>query len=112
MGPSEISRAPKMIEDLQRPQISPFRLIDLIPPTTVALFFQGISGFLEEPRDISVYVGQKVHFACHVAASPPARIRWLKDERPLQIDELRMTILPSGALEIDEAMESDQGSYR
>jgi neogenin len=79
---------------------------------TAKLNVASISGFLEEPRDISVYVGQKVHFACHVAASPPARIRWLKDERPLQIDELRMTILPSGALEIDEAMESDQGSYR
>ncbi|KAJ3649130.1 hypothetical protein Zmor_020890 [Zophobas morio] len=79
---------------------------------TAKLNVASISGFVEEPRDISVYVGQKAHFACHVVSSPPARIRWLKDERPLLIDELRMTILPSGALEIDEVIESDQGLYR
>lgn len=43
---------------------------------------------------------------------PPPKIRWLKDERPLQLDDIRMVILPSGALEIDEVVESDQGSYR
>lgn len=75
-------------------------------------FLQGISSFVEEPQDLTVYEGQKAHFACHVVSSPPAKIRWLKDERPLQIDELRMTVLPSGALEIDEVTESDQGSYR
>lgn len=74
--------------------------------------FIGLNGFHEEPHDITVYVGQKAHFSCHVDAVPTPRIRWLKDERPLQIDDLRMTILPSGALEIDEVVESDQGSYR
>ncbi|ERL92477.1 hypothetical protein D910_09790 [Dendroctonus ponderosae] len=72
----------------------------------------GLNGFHEEPHDITVYVGQKAHFSCYVDAVPTPRIRWLKDERPLQIDDLRMTILPSGALEIDEVVESDQGSYR
>lgn len=75
-------------------------------------FFKGLSGFVQEPRDITVYLGQKAYFACHVQASPPPKIRWLKDERPLQIDEIRMTVLPSGALEIDEVREADQGSYR
>ncbi|XP_057669048.1 neogenin isoform X2 [Diorhabda carinulata] len=68
--------------------------------------------FQEEPRDLSVYIRQRAYFACHVIGTPPPRIKWLKDERPLIIDELRMTILPSGALEIDEVIESDQGSYR
>lgn len=72
----------------------------------------GLSGFQLEPRDLTVDLGQKAHFSCHVQASPLPRIRWLKDERPLQLDELRMTILPSGALEIDEVRDSDQGSYR
>lgn len=45
-------------------------------------------------------------------ASPPPRIKWLKDERPLQLDELRMVVLPSGSLEIDEVQEPDQGTYR
>lgn len=76
------------------------------------LYFKGLSGFLQEPHDITVYNGQKAYFACHVQASPPPKIKWLKDERPLQMDDLRMTILPSGALEIDEVQESDQGSYR
>ena len=74
--------------------------------------FLGLSGFVEEPHDIMAYRGQKAYFACRVQASPLPKIRWLKDERPLQLDELRMTILPSGALEIDEINESDQGSYR
>lgn len=65
----------------------------------------GLSGFHQEPRDVTAYLHQKAYFACHVYGSPPPKIRWLKDERPLQIDELRMTILPSGALEIDEVSE-------
>lgn len=76
------------------------------------VYFSGLSGFQREPQDLSVHPGQKAHFACQVQASPPPRIRWLKDERPLQLDELRMTVLPSGALEIDEVRDSDQGSYR
>ncbi|XP_030764716.1 neogenin isoform X2 [Sitophilus oryzae] len=79
---------------------------------TAKLSIAKLSGFYEEPRDITVYLGQRAHFTCYVDAVPSPRIRWLKDERPLQIDDLRMTVLPSGALEIDEVMESDQGSYR
>ncbi|XP_048523276.1 neogenin isoform X2 [Dendroctonus ponderosae] len=79
---------------------------------TAKLDIARLNGFHEEPHDITVYVGQKAHFSCYVDAVPTPRIRWLKDERPLQIDDLRMTILPSGALEIDEVVESDQGSYR
>ncbi|XP_076267097.1 neogenin protein frazzled isoform X3 [Rhynchophorus ferrugineus] len=79
---------------------------------TAKLSIARLSGFFEEPRDITVYISQKAHFACYVDAIPPPRIRWLKDERPLQFDDLRMTMLPTGALEIDEVVENDQGSYR
>ncbi|KAJ8924156.1 hypothetical protein NQ315_006940 [Exocentrus adspersus] len=79
---------------------------------TAKLSVASLLGFHEEPRDITVYIGQKAYFACYVNGVPPPRVRWLKDERPLQIDDLRMAILPSGALEIDEVVESDQGSYR
>ncbi|KAK9751964.1 Neogenin C-terminus [Popillia japonica] len=79
---------------------------------TAKLSLATLSEFIQEPRDLSVYPGQKAYFACRVQASPPPKIRWLKDERPLQLDELRMTVLPSGALEIDEVTELDQGSYR
>ncbi|CAH0551604.1 unnamed protein product [Brassicogethes aeneus] len=79
---------------------------------TATLSIAKLHGFFEEPKNITVYLGQKAHFACSANASPPTRIRWFKDDRPLQIDELRMTVLPSGALEIDEVQESDQGWYR
>nr|XP_022917260.1 neogenin isoform X2 [Onthophagus taurus] len=79
---------------------------------TAKLSIATLSDFLEEPRDLTVFAGQKAYFACRVEASPPAKIKWLKDERPLQLDELRMTVLPSGSLEIDEVSESDQGIYR
>lgn len=79
---------------------------------TAAVNLASLSGFEQEPRDIMVYPGQKAYFACRVHASPQTRIKWLRDERPLQLDELRMTVLPSGALEIDEAQYSDQGTYR
>lgn len=59
-----------------------------------------------------MFRGQKAYFACRVQATPPPRVKWLKDERPLLLDLLRMTILPSGALEIDEVQLSDQGTYR
>lgn len=40
------------------------------------------------------------------------KIEWLKDEAPLQIDESRMIVLPSGAIEIDELTPSDRGTYQ
>ncbi|CAG9865498.1 unnamed protein product [Phyllotreta striolata] len=76
------------------------------------LSIANLAGFQEEPRDLSVYIGQRAYFACLVISAPAPRIRWLKDERPLLVDDLRMAILPSGALEIDEVVESDQGTYR
>ncbi|KAK5647199.1 hypothetical protein RI129_002091 [Pyrocoelia pectoralis] len=86
--------------------------LEAIVSRVARLSLASLSGFLLEPRDLTVYIGQKAYFACRVQASPPPKIRWLKDERPLQLDELRMTVLPSGALEIDEVKESDEGSYR
>lgn len=42
---------------------------------------------------------------------PPAKIIWYKNEQPLVLDETRMTILPSGALEIDSVISLDEGAY-
>ncbi|XP_068083914.1 neogenin [Anabrus simplex] len=66
----------------------------------------------KQPQDLRVFPGQTAHFTCLVSAIPPARITWLKDDRPLAIDETRMVVLPSGSLEIDEVQMSDRGSYR
>lgn len=42
---------------------------------------------------------------------PPATITWVKDDVPLEIDSHRMTVLPSGSLEIDDVQLGDQGTY-
>lgn len=39
-------------------------------------------------------------------------IQWLKDDVPLIIDETRMVLLSSGAIEIDELVASDRGTYQ
>lgn len=82
--------------------------------------------FEAEPKDISVYAGEVAFFSCSVRAplSPrrisrmmhafpqDIRVQWLKNETPLRLDETRMTVLPSGALEIDPVNLQDRGSYR
>ena len=72
--------------------------------------------FEAEPRDVIVRVGDTARFNCYVAsgASSAASLHftWLKDERPLNVDPARMSILPSGALELDDVQLLDQGYYR
>lgn len=68
--------------------------------------------FEKQPSDLQVFPGQTAVFSCLIHAQPPPQIFWLKDQRPLVLDEARMTILPSGSLEIDAVQNSDQGSYR
>ncbi|XP_021933563.1 neogenin isoform X2 [Zootermopsis nevadensis] len=66
----------------------------------------------QQPADQQVFPGQTAYFSCWVDATPPATVTWLKDGRPLHLDESRMLVLPSGALELDEVRASDQGSYQ
>ncbi|PSN38934.1 hypothetical protein C0J52_08943 [Blattella germanica] len=68
--------------------------------------------FSLQPASQRVFPAQTAYFSCYVDAIPPASVTWLKDERPLHLDETRMLVLPSGALEIDEVQASDQGSYK
>ena len=49
-----------------------------------------------QPADQRVFPGQTAYFSCWVDATPPATVTWLKDERPLHMDETRMLVLPSG----------------
>nr|CAI5828476.1 unnamed protein product [Callosobruchus analis] len=79
---------------------------------TAKLKVATLDGFAEEPSDLTIWAGERAHLSCLANGLPPPRMRWLKDERPLHIDRLRMTVLPSGALEIDEALPADQGTYR
>ncbi|XP_044590608.1 neogenin isoform X1 [Cotesia glomerata] len=83
---------------------------------TISLLSQ-LPAFKEEPRDIAVSLKQTAFFSCSLLTTKSlenrVKIQWLKDEHPLQLDESRMTIMPSsGALEIDDVRHEDVGSYR
>ena len=74
--------------------------------------FKGLPGFDREPQDTMVYPGQIAYLSCTLLTSSNSlNIQWLKDEHPLLLDDSRMTILPSGALEIDDVNIQDIGSY-
>ncbi|KAG7210321.1 hypothetical protein KM043_011860 [Ampulex compressa] len=80
-------------------------------PATIKL--AGLPGFEKEPQDTMVYPGQIAYLSCTLPASSSLlKIQWLKDEHPILLDTSRMTILPSGALEIDNVSFLDIGSYR
>ncbi|XP_063985766.1 neogenin isoform X2 [Diachasmimorpha longicaudata] len=70
--------------------------------------------FQEEPRDTMVYLGQIAYLVCSLPMIERGRVRvhWLKDEHPLMIDDSRMSLMPSGALEIDDVRTQDVGAYR
>lgn len=83
---------------------------------TISLLSQ-LPVFKEEPRDIAVSLKQTAFFSCSLLSTKllenRVKIQWLKDEHPLQLDESRMTIMPSsGALEIDDVRHEDVGFYR
>lgn len=65
--------------------------------------------------EIYVHPGQTAYFKCLLSVVEPGinyKVNWLKDEAPLHIDESRMTLFPSGAIEIDEVRNADRGSYQ
>ena len=48
-----------------------------------------------------VYPGQIAYLECALPTSSSlVKIQWLKDEHPLEVDESRMTIMPSGKAKI------------
>jgi len=71
-----------------------------------------LARFDEEPEDISIAVGQTARFGCSALGVPSPRALWFKDNQPLSVDESRMTILPSGSLEITKIRDTDQGVYK
>lgn len=67
----------------------------------------------QDSTEVYLMPGQTAYFRC--LATPdtqtPMHIQWLKDDLPLHMDESRMVVLPSGALEVDEVCASDRGAY-
>ncbi|XP_058463855.1 neogenin isoform X2 [Malaya genurostris] len=71
----------------------------------------------QDSHEIYLYAGQTAYFKC--LSSPLLfnlearyRVEWYKDESPLRMDLTRMLLLPSGALEIDEVVSGDRGTYQ
>ncbi|KAJ6643801.1 Neogenin [Pseudolycoriella hygida] len=65
--------------------------------------------------EVYLFPGQTAYVKCLTSPIQHGikyKIEWLKDEAPLHIDESRMTVLPSGAIEIDELTPSDRGTYQ
>ncbi|XP_035727306.1 neogenin-like isoform X5 [Vespa mandarinia] len=87
--------------------------VGAIVSRTATIKLASLPGFEKEPQDTMVYPGQIAYLSCTLPASSSLlKIQWLKDERPMILDENRMTIMPSGALEIDDVQIQDIGSYR
>ncbi|XP_076679660.1 neogenin protein frazzled isoform X7 [Andrena cerasifolii] len=87
--------------------------VGAIVSRTATIKLASLPGFEKEPQDTMIYPGQIAYLSCTLPTSYNSlTIQWLKDERPLVLDDSRMTVLPSGALEIDDVNIQDVGSYR
>lgn len=82
-------------------------------PATVSI--ASLPELNQEFNEIYLFPGQTAYFRCLTAKLPANvaySVEWIKDDVPLVIDESRMLILQSGALEIDELSASDRGTYQ
>ncbi|XP_076763547.1 neogenin protein frazzled [Xylocopa sonorina] len=87
--------------------------VGAIVSRTATIKIASLPGFEREPQDTMIYPGQIAYLSCTLlTTSSSLTIQWLKNEHPLVLDESRMTVLPSGALEIDDVRMHDIGSYR
>ncbi|XP_055537203.1 neogenin isoform X3 [Wyeomyia smithii] len=71
----------------------------------------------QDSHEIYLYTGQTAYFKCMsnpllFSLESRYHVEWYKDESPLRMDLTRMLLLPSGALEIDEVIPADRGTYQ
>lgn len=71
----------------------------------------GMPRFAIQPSAASVHVGSNQVMACEVNSDLVPFARWEKDKQPLELNT-RLLQLPSGALVISNASDSDAGLYR
>lgn len=62
----------------------------------MCVFLSDLPPLEVQPVDLRLFPGQTALFSCLVDGQPRPLVSWLKDSRPLVLDETRMTILPSG----------------
>ncbi|CAJ1049278.1 neogenin 1a isoform X7 [Xyrichtys novacula] len=82
-----------------------------ISSRTARLSVAGMPRFASQPTATSVPLGSSQVMACEVNSDLVSFTRWEKDRQPLELNT-RLLQLPSGALVISNASESDAGTYR
>lgn len=78
---------------------------------TARLNVAGIARFLSQPEMASVRVGDSQVLSCEVNPDLVSFIRWEQNKEAVELDH-RVFSLPSGALVISNATETDAGLYR
>ncbi|KAL7980288.1 hypothetical protein Chor_014617 [Crotalus horridus] len=71
-----------------------------------------LSAFEVQPLPTEVQEGGVARFACKIPAHPPAIITWEVNGTALLMEMDRITVLPSGVLQIYSVEQKDAGSYR
>ncbi|GAB1294038.1 Roundabout homolog 3 [Apodemus speciosus] len=66
---------------------------------------------LQGPANQTLALGSSVWLPCRVAGNPQPAIQWKKDERWLQEDDSRFTLMDNGTLYIASVREMDMGFY-
>ncbi|GAA6218920.1 neogenin isoform X6 [Lates japonicus] len=82
-----------------------------ISSRTARLSVAGMPRFASQPAPATVRPGDSQVMACEVNSDLVPFTRWEKDRQPLELST-RLVQLPSGALVISNASESDAGLYR
>uniref|UniRef100_A0A3Q2VYP4 Neogenin 1b n=1 Tax=Haplochromis burtoni TaxID=8153 RepID=A0A3Q2VYP4_HAPBU len=82
-----------------------------ISSRTARLSVAGMPRFANQPLPATARLGDSQVMACEVNSDLVAFIRWEKDRQPLELST-RLIQLPSGALVISNASETDAGTYR
>ncbi|XP_074522837.1 protogenin A [Halichoeres trimaculatus] len=76
------------------------------------LTIASISSFTIQPMSIVVTQGSVARFSCKISAHPPPIITWEFNRVTLPLSTERITVLPSGVLQIHGVQRSDAGNYR
>ncbi|XP_029937664.1 protogenin A [Myripristis murdjan] len=76
------------------------------------LTIASISSFTIQPTSIVVTEGSVARFSCKITAHPPPIITWEFNRVTLPLATERITVLPSGVLQIHGVQQAHAGNYR
>ncbi|KAM6943598.1 protogenin A [Xenentodon cancila] len=76
------------------------------------LTIASMSSFALQPMSIVVTEGSVARFSCKISAHPPPIITWEFNRVTLPLATERITVLPSGVLQIHGVQRADAGHYR